>query len=162
MKRCFCLFLILCLLLSGCGILGERIKEPVTFYYLRSEYQYGTQDAVISSEEREASGHLEDLSYLLALYLMGPADEELKSPLPHGTNIFSAEQSASVITLRLSDTAKTMTDTEFSLACACLSLTCLDLTDAKSVTIISGDRIVTMSRDTLTLYDSSPAAEETK
>lgn len=164
MKRFFCLLLMLCILLSGCGILGERIKEPVTFYYLKSEYQYFTQDGVIASEEREASGHREDLSYLLALYLMGPAEEELISPVPRGTRIFSAEETAQGVVLQLSDTAATMSETEFSLACACLSLTCLDLTNANQVTINSGERTVTMSRETLTLYDNGTpvAAEETK
>lgn len=163
MKRCGCLTLILCLLLCGCGMLGERIKEPVTFYYLKSEIEYFTQEGVIASEEREASGHREDLSYLMALYLMGPTEEELRSPIPRGTRIYTAAQEPEGVVLHLSDTAGTMDDMEFSLACTCLSLTCFDLTDAQSVTIQSGERTVTMDRDTLTLYDGSAAAgEDTK
>lgn len=158
MKRFFSLILILSLSLSGCSIFGERFKEPVTFYYLRSEYQYFSQNGVIASEEREASGHRDDLSYLLALYLMGPADEELVSPLPRGTRIFKAEQAEDGIHLHLSDTAATMDDTEFALACACLSMTCLDMTDSNSVTIDSGERSMTMLRDTLLLNDSRTTA----
>ena len=42
-------------------------------------------------------------------------------------------------------------------------MTCLSITDAQSVTILSGSRTVTMSRDNLTLYDNSTeATEETK
>lgn len=164
MKRYFALFLALSLLLSGCGFFTEHIKEPVTFYYLRSEFQYFSQDAVFASEEREASGHRDDLSYLMALYLMGPAEEELLSPIPRGTRIYKTEETASGITLYLSDTAATMDDMEYSLACTCLSLTCLDLTDAAFVTITSGNRSITMNRNTLTLFDGSTAAsgEETK
>lgn len=163
MKRFLCFSLLLCFVLSGCGIFSERIKEPVRFYYLRSEYQYDNQDGVIVSEEREASGHRDDLSYLLALYLMGPSQEELVSPIPRGTQIFSAKQDGSDVTLTLSDTSKTLSDIDLSLACACLSLTCLDLTNADRVIINSGERTVTMSRDTLTLFDSSTATtEETK
>ena len=68
------------------------------------------------------------------------------------------KETASGITLYLSDTAATMDDMEYSLACTCLSLTCLDLTDAASVTITSGNRSITMNRNTLTLFDGNTAA----
>ena len=73
MKRIVCMILALCFLLSGCGSFGARIREPVTFHYLCADYQEKLC-CVIVSEEREASGHSGDLSYLLALYQMGPAD----------------------------------------------------------------------------------------
>ncbi len=160
MKRFCCLLLCLSLLLTGCGFFGERIKEPVTFYYLRDEYQFGSGGGVIGSEIREASGHRDSLSYLLALYLIGPSDEELHSPIPRGINIFSAELVENTVKLKLSDTSASLTDAGFSLACACLTLTCLDLTGAEEVTITSGSRSVTMSRDNLTLFDSTTAAPE--
>ena len=50
MKRFFCLLLCLCLFLPGCS--GELMKNPVTFYYPRREYQYGAEDGVISSSGR--------------------------------------------------------------------------------------------------------------
>lgn len=153
MKHSFCLILVLCLLLTGCGIQVERFKEPVTFYYPYAEYRYFTGDGVIASEEREASGHRDDLSYLLALYLMGPADESLTAPLPRGTRIYASSQTEDTIQLRLSDGASVLDDKAFSIACACLSLTCLDLTDAESVTIESGERSATMTRDMLVLND---------
>lgn len=158
MKRFLSLLFVLSLLLSGCGLFSPHIKEPVTFYYLRSEMQYFAKDGVISSEEREASGHREDLSYLMALYLMGPAEEELVSPIPRGTRIFKTTETEEGVSLHMSDTANTMTDIEFSLACTCLSLTCLELTDAPAVTITSGERTITIHRDALTLFDGSAAA----
>ncbi|MGM9549806.1 MAG: GerMN domain-containing protein [Faecousia sp.] len=160
MKRIACLLLSLCLLLSGCS--GERIKDPVTFYYPRQEYQYGTADGVIASELREASGHTGDLRYLLALYLIGPSSEDLVSPLPRGTRLLQARQEGSAVTLELTDTAQAMTDAEFTLACACLTMTCLSVTGAEKVTITSGSRCVTMSPDSLTLFDDSTAASTTE
>ena len=76
MRRAFCLFLAICLFFSGCSLSGERMREPVTFYYPRRVYQYGVEDGVIAAEQREASGHRKDLSYLLALYL-----RFIKSPI---------------------------------------------------------------------------------
>jgi len=160
-RKILCLILSLSILLSGCGFFGERIKEPVTFYYLCGNYQEDLC-CVIVSEEREASGHLGDLSYLLALYLMGPTNDEYVSPLPAGTRITS-QIDAGHILLELPDTSHALSDIEFSLACACLTLTCLEITNAEDVTVLSGDRIKTMSRNTLTLHDTtseSIASEE--
>lgn len=154
MKRFLCLTLIFCILLSGCQLLGDRIKEPVMFYYVRSQYQ-DDLSAAIASEAREASGHLDDLSYLMALYLMGPVSEDLESPIPPGTRIYVETENKYNVILNLSDTEKTMTDTEFSIACACLSLTCLELTGTEKVTVTSGDRSVTMTPETLELFDGS-------
>lgn len=158
MKRLISLAFLLCLTFTGCAKFGDRIKEPVTFYYLRAEYQYGSDSGVIGSEEREASGHRENLSYLLALYLMGPSGEDLVSPIPRGIRFLSVEQTDTLITLNLSDTASVLTDADYSLACACLTLTCLDLTEAETVTVNSGTRSVTMTWDNLILYDSSMTA----
>ena len=52
-----------------------------------------------------------------------------------------------------------MTDAAFSLACACLTKTCMELTQASSVTVISGTRMVTMGPDNLILTDSLDTAE---
>lgn len=163
MKRILCLILTAGLLLSGCAFSGERIKDPVTFYYPRREYRYGTADGVIAPEQREASGHREDLDYLLALYLIGPTNEALYSPISRGVGFLKIGQQDAAVTLELTDTTQSMTEAEFTLACACLTMTCLSITDAQSVTVVSGSRTVSMSRDNLTLYDNNTeATEETK
>ncbi len=153
MKRLLCLILLASLLLSGCQLLGDRIKEPVNFYYVRRDYREDLT-AAISPEEREASGHREDLSYLMALYLMGPVSEQLESPLPSGTRVYVEIHSKNNVTLNLTDTEKIMTDAQFSLACACLSQTCLEITGTKQVVINSGSRSVTMTRENLALSDN--------
>ena len=117
-------------------------------------------DSVIVAEEREAYGHGRDLSYLLAFYLMGPMKEGLVCPLPEGTGIVSVEQASSGISLVLTDTLETLSDADYSLACACLTLTCLNITGGEKVTITSGSRSVTMTRNTLTLFDGGTAETE--
>lgn len=159
MKRLLSIFLaglVLISLLPGCG---ERVKEPVTFYYLHSSYQE-KMDAPIASEVRETAGHRDNLKYLLSFYLMGPVDKELYSPLPRGTVLYQIEQAPGSVTITLSDTTNALSDSEFSLACACLSLTCMDLVSASEVTVISGNRDLTMRRDNLILTDI-PINEET-
>ena len=160
MKRIIAIFLLTALLLTGCG---NRLKEPVTFYYIRAGYEED-MSAIIGSEQREASGHRDDLDYLLALYLMGPAEEDLSSPLPAGTSVLAAEQDGAVVTLELSDSSDSMTDAQFTLAGSCLTLTCLEITDAEYITINSGSRSVTMDAEGLLLQDlvTGSRTEETK
>ncbi len=153
MKQLACLILLFALALSGCADTKDAIQEPVTFYYLQEEYQFGTASGVFGTDERDAYGHRDDLRYLMALYLMGPAKEGLRAPMPLGTHIFSAEHKDSTVYLKLSNTEETMTKVEFSLACACLSMTCMDLTGVENVTISSGERVVTMNRNNLILFD---------
>lgn len=163
MKRILCFFLAVSVLLTGCGFFGQRIKDPVTFYYLCSKYPEELC-CVIVSEEREASGHVGNLPYLLALYLMGPSNDELVSPLRPGVQITS-KQDGTHIYLELSNLPSTLSDIDFSLTCACLTLTCLDITGAEDVTISSGDRVKTMNRQSLTLYDTADetiSTEETE
>lgn len=156
MKKFISILLLLSLLLTGCG---NRIKEPVTFYYIRASYQEDMQN-IIATEERESTGHRQDLSYLMALYFMGPANDDLISPIPRGVNLLHVSMEGGVITLELTNTENTMTESQFSLACACLSLTCLDMTLADSVTIVSGNRSVTMTAENLVLLDSSTQTKE--
>ncbi len=155
MKRFFTLTLLMMLLLCGCSFSGERIKEPVNFYYLRNEFEYRASDAVIAPEEREASGHRDNLSYLLALYRMGPSREDLRLPFPEGTAMLMMNHTEDEVKLALGTNAQSMSDAEFSLACACLTLTCTELSDVERVTISNGQRSLTMTRDTIALMDTS-------
>lgn len=159
MKRFLCLTLIASVLLGGCFRQVPQNNESVTFYYLRSQYQYGNSQSIMGQEERQASGHREDLRYLMVLYLMGPTDEDLRSPLPAGTRVLSVEQEEGSVTVTLSEVPASMTDVAFSLTCACLTKTCMGLTGAESVTIISGSRIVTMGLTNLILTDSGEPTE---
>jgi len=149
MKRQLTWLLLTALLLSGCG----KINPTVQFYYVSKNYQSTLTDVIVS-EKRDASGHENDLSYLLTLYLMGPADKSLQSLLPLGASFQCKENTDGSLDIILADTAKVLTDTDFSLACACLTLTCLDITNAAEVNITSGNRSVTMDRDNLTLFDT--------
>lgn len=162
MKRLISLVLAL-LLLSGCGIIGERIKDPVTFYYIRADYQKDMGEVIVS-EIREASGHKDDLPYLLALYSMGPASDDLQAPFPANIRILPTEHTDAGIVLSLSDTLENMTDAEYTLGSACLALTCMELTNASQITVVSGDRSITINRDNIVTFETAhqKQVEETK
>ena len=104
------------------------------------------------------------MSYLLALYLLGPSDEELVPTMPGSCWVLSMDQTPNALTIEFTDTSLSLTDAEYSLACACLSMTCIGITNAERITIKSGPRSVTMTKDNLTLFDSTTPAntEETQ
>ena len=156
MKRMICIILLLGMILSGCGVNGDRVKDPVVFYYVRDNYQKD-MGAVFDSEVREAAGHTKDLAYLLALYTMGPSKEELHSPLPRGTTVTPGELTAEGVILTLSEHAVNMAEAEYTLASACLGMTVMELMEVPSVTVICGDRSITINGDNLVLQDPSPA-----
>ena len=154
MKRFLCFLLAAALFLSGCQFSGDRIKDPVTFYYIQNDYQ-NELTTVFGSEEKEASGHRNDLSYLMTLYLMGPASETLRSPIPTGTRINVEANNKYAVKLQLSEPAVPISDADFSMICACLAMTCIEFTQTRSVTIVCGNRNVSMTKDNLELIDST-------
>ena len=169
MKRIICAVLTAILLLALSACYGG-IKEPVTFYFPRrmnteEEFTVVVENGVLGSEVREASGHADDLRYLLSLYLRGPVDDNLKSPFPAETALLNihTEESALIVTLNSAFTA--LEDMELTVACACVARTCFDLCDAESEQILAytsgddNDVDMNFSRDSLLMADEShPAA----
>ena len=161
MKKMLCIALAIILLVSLLPGCGQKMKEPVTFYYQITNYQENMVSP-IAGEEREVAGYRDNLKYLLTFYLMGPISQELSSPLPRGTQLCGISQEGTELTIEISDTASTLNDSRFSLACACLSMTCMGLTNAERVTIVSGSRSLTFASDNLLLSDTITSEENTK
>ena len=148
MKRFLTLALLVIFCVSGCAS-----KETAFFYFCRAEYPYETEQSVIVGEKRDISGHTGHLDFLISLYLMGPLDMDYVSPFPTEVKLISTEFKDSNLTISLSE-IKALSDSEYTLACACMALTCVELTNAETVTVNSGSRCVTIDPNMLTLYDS--------
>lgn len=162
MKRVVSFVTLLALLgaLSACGLPHE---DSVLFYYPRASYIYDEPDGVITSENRDASGHTADMQYLLSLYLMGPLSQDFVPAFPETVRLISCSRNGSRILVELSDTSESLTDAEFSLACACLALTCIKASGTEEVVITSGSRSLTIREDMLLLYEEPfPTASETE
>lgn len=165
MKRFLSILLIAVLCLSGCAIGQEQFKDPVTFYYLRDYSDLDNRDTffsegAIGSEFREASGHRNDLNYLLSIYLQGPLDENLRSPFPIGCRPIDIRQDDGTLYLVLSPVVTELSEMELTVACACLAKTCMELVPVDTVQIEAStlDGSVTVSRifaaDSLILADN--------
>ena len=149
MKRIICLLICLGYLLCGC-----QKQDTIQFYYQRASYQYGTEDGVIAVEKRDVSSNPSDLSFIIALYLVGPHNTEYKVPFAGKAKLLGIEKENNILTLTFTDTELYQSKLEFTLSCACLAMTCMELENVDCVTIVSGERTHSLTRDVLTLYDS--------
>jgi spore germination protein GerM len=156
-----CILLSLTFSLAGCQTPGDR---NIALYYCRTpdEYRYFQEDSVICAEYRDIPDHSNDLRYVIGLYLAGPIGEGLYSPLPKNVTLLSAESNPETVILTFSNLGNSLTDSEFTIACACLTLTCSDLTGCDEVTVIAGARTVTMHRDRIHLSDTILSHEITE
>ena len=161
MKKLFVILLSVSLLLPllGCSFFSKSVQDPVKYYYQRSQYLYAKEDGVIAAEERDGTGHIKDMAYLLRLYLMGPHDEDLVSPFPRGLLITDIRQGNGTVILTLTDALSELPESRQTIACACLALTCMDMTGHDSVTLIWDGEIRTIDRSSLTIYDNSNQSE---
>lgn len=155
------IILLICCSLLACSTFGTGLKNPVTFYYPRSITTYGQEDSIISSEFREASGHANDLEYLISLYLHGPMDDTMVATFPQGTKLISLNQKNGVLYLTLSDSFANQSSLDLSVACACLSKTCFELCAVEKVEIrtenipLGNTQVIVMTKDNVQFYDNS-------
>lgn len=160
MRKVFCLILA-ALLLAGCVPKNEKMKEPVTFYYCKQGITYTGSEDVISKEIREGSGLAGDLSSLLDLYLTGPVNDQLYSTIPQGTQVKAADLRNGICYLVLSESFNSLSGMDLTLACVCLTMTILNLTEADTVNIsaesglLDGKLSITITESDILMLDES-------
>jgi len=148
---------------------GGEILEPVEFFYPRKSdnYVYGSSNGVITSERREASGHVNDLDYLLAMYLRGPQDTNLRNPFPAECKLEEVYAEGSTLYVRFSSVFAELENTELTLACTSLAKTCFSIIGYETICIdaesdgklvhmeLSPDSMLFFDRSALTAADSA-------
>lgn len=161
MKRIAALVLSAFLLLSlwGCQE-KETFQSPVAFYYQALDLDYEIQCTAIRSETRECADYT-SMAEILRAYLQGPESQDLQNPFPAGLELISMQANGSTLYLTLSDQLGTLSGLELTMACSCLAMTCLELTDVTDVDIrtesqlLDGEKSITMNRDDLGLVDEA-------
>lgn len=148
-----------------CGLFGCTQQEtvyisPVDVYYCKETITYNTENGVIASETREFSGWEGKNRDFLNLYLSGTRVEDLVSPFPVGAWIIKMDQTDTDVTLLLNSNFSRLTPSEFTLSCACLSMTVMELTGIETVNIqLDGTKqdnnIIIMTKDSLSFADDT-------
>ena len=156
MKRCLSLLLILSLMLC-CTACGEESEDTTVFYYLRSEdtIAYGQIDALIAPLPQQFSPDA-PLDDLLQLYLNGPSEEGYRNPVPKGTYLLSTIYKADTLVIVLSREFSSMDGIQLTLAGACLTATCREITGLECIQIRSGESIYNFDYNDFTFLDDSP------
>lgn len=151
------LFLVSLLIpLTGC----ERVSaKGAALYYIRAEYQYDDTQPVIVPEQRDLFGHEGDPAYVLRQYTAGPTTQGLVSPFPSGSRFTELEIADATAFVTVSGEALSLNDSKFSLAAACLALTLGQDGSISALTLRCEERSVTVTLDSLLLYES-PFPEE--
>ena len=155
MKRLIAVLLLIALILCGCSS-----KPEASFYYCRANFQEEPIDSIIGSEKRDITGHEHQLSFLISLYLMGPSNKDLINPFPADVQLLGTQVAGNNLTVTLTD-MDAVSDSRFTVASACMALTCFEISNYENVTVISGKRTITMNSGMLTLHDSGIPVEST-
>ncbi len=160
MKKILCFLLILAALFSA-GCSSQQPQPTGTpFYYCAATPDYSSGSTAIIQEYRDDVPS-DSLMAALELYLAGPQSGDLLSPFPDGMQILSATQEGNTVYLTVSMELTTLTGLELTIACGCLTMTSLALTDAQQVQIspiyglLDGQRTIIMNKNTILLTDSS-------
>ena len=159
MKRYFCIFLILMMLFPILGCRSNDFENPLTFYYLRKDDNFGSDDSVIASEVIDGSKYTQ-LQIVLAAYFHGPQDPALTSPFPSGVYLLNAQVHDDFVVVTLSREFATLTGVSLSLASCALAKTIMDFTGAEAVQIqtlatpLDGEASITIHESDILLFDS--------
>lgn len=165
MKRIVSVALILACLLSITACNQEEAQpKGIAFYYCVTQDNYAIGSSVLSPEYRTDVAE-DSLTQALERYLSGPISADLRSPFPQNLKLVGSYQQGSTVYLTLSAELADLSDLDLTIACGCLTLTTLALTDAQQVQIrtvaglLDGQRAITMDKNTLLLLDTVTEGE---
>lgn len=161
MKRTICLILILSALFGLVACQAEEpLKDPVNFYYHRIETQFGKENGVIDVMVVEGSGKKDDYLALLNEYLRGINDSTFSATFPTSTRITELSIQNNTAYLIMNPVLGQYSGMALTIACACLTLTTIELTGVQRVSIrinngtLNGSDEIIMDKDSILLLDA--------
>ena len=167
MRKLLSILLCLALLLPILGCTEENQPEkPVNFYYRRAEIAYKDDSGVIAAEQRESAGHEGDIRYLLFAYFDGPLSDQFRQVFPENLSVISLHYAENTAKITLSFHLAQLSGMDLTIACACLTMTIIELTGVESVQISAAGALldeyqsITMDKDCFLLLDSSKDAKK--
>lgn len=160
MKQRIALSLCLLLLFScmGCRQDPGADVDSAHFYYPRAQLSFDSGSSAFEAEYR----HMDQWSswaQVLNIYLAGPTSNQLRSPFPAGIKVINTTMENGTVTINVSRELAQLSGLELTIACGCLTLTCLELTGAETIIIradgalLDGQKSIRMNKNTLMLLD---------
>ena len=167
MKRSMSLLMIVVLLLClcACGQKQEKFIDPINLYFLQTQpadqIYHGNANSVITPVQVEGNKIRRAPSLVLQTYFATPDTEIYHSPFPANTKLIGWAANGDTLIITLSDEVSLLTGIDLSLACASLTMTCLELWEYEAVQIkaetllLDGKSSITMNTDDLLLMDDT-------
>ncbi len=140
------------------------MEAPVRFYYKVSDDRYGAAGGAIEYEFYDADGHETNYSRILDAYFQGPVSEGLVAPFPKATGLRVAWLDGGTMRVDLSNDFGQLSGIDLTLACSCITMTCLQFPGVEAVTIrslgrlLDGRETITLNADSLILEDLGPVS----
>lgn len=166
MKRMILFLLIIALLMSGCSQ-GTEMKKPLKFYYPVKNVDYSIGSSYLQPEVRDGALIGDYLVDILNTYLRGPVDNQTYSmPFQYNTRVQSLSVKDGILDITLTRGFATYTGLPLTIACACITMTALELTNVETVRIrahntsLDGAEYIEMNAATILLLDIGTAPEE--
>lgn len=163
MKKLFIVPIAIALIifLVGCNATQPVMKNPVNVYYCREKVDYNSDMGAFASKQLDFGNWEDRILPFLNFYISAPVGEGMISPFPAGAGINGIEYQDSLLNVQLNLQFSGLSASELSVACACISLTLFELTDAYSISFsfygINNETVAVMSRDNLKFKDISAA-----
>lgn len=145
--------------LCGCGMSGLDNPNKVQFYYEANSLTYKTSSSILVPERRDCTLYKDDDLALVNYYFAGPESETCKSPFPSEVRATKLTVSSDTVNIYMNDRFSDIKGLKFTVACACLSQTLMELYQRDHVKIFAarsfsdGSVFVEISKDTLLLWD---------
>lgn len=155
-----------------CGCVDQQkepdLQQPFRFYYRINDGQDATGEASMNNrlkepmdyELREITGHETDYRWVLEQYFLGPESEDLVAPFQKSTKLISVKLIDAQLRLMVSDDISELSGIDLTLACACITRTCMGFDGVESVSIsaegatLAGKTSIVMHADNMLLEDS--------
>lgn len=161
MKNAICLLLCVLILVSvtACQEDAPKFESPVTFYYRTAVSNDEIAESVIGHLTVEGAELLSDPQELLNEYLKGTSAEGFLTTFPASTKLLSLEISEGTASLLLNASITRLTGVDLTVACACITLTTMELTGVTTVHIrassgtLDGAEEIIMDRQSLIQQD---------
>lgn len=156
---CSVVIVLLIFILAACNSAQTNLDNAVLFYYAHNDIVYGVESGVITSTFVNTDAASDDYITLLKLYFNGPTNYDCISPFPAGTTMEEFSFDNNKVQIVLSPHMATITDSELTVALACLTRTVLEMTSASTLQIeimnnkIWGEDHVTFSLNSFEYYD---------
>lgn len=160
MKQLISVVLLLAVIFSFAGCQEEApLKDPVNFYYRRIQTEFGKETGVIDVMVVEGDGKKGDHLAMLNQYLLGINNSSFASTFPVSTQVTDLRILGDTAFLTLNPALGQYSGMDLTIACACLTLTTMELTGTQQVSIritsgtLNGSDQIIMDRNTILLLD---------